>query len=53
MLVVSMDYTRMDIRRRNAFDVLANVGELKVDLVVDLLHDGQDQVAKGMLQRDD
>lgn len=33
----------------NQFDVLANVGKLKVNLVVDFLHHGQEEVAKGIL----
>lgn len=30
-------------------DILANVRELEIDLVVDFLHDGQDQVAESVL----
>jgi hypothetical protein len=39
---------RCNIRVRGV-DILADVGELKVDLVVDLLHGGQDQGAKSVL----
>lgn len=35
--------------RASWVDILADVGELEINLVVDFLHDGQDQVAESVL----